>query len=48
VFFGVERDIGSEFEITARVIEPNENKELEAWVKRSTETRQYPGISMPK
>ncbi|MGE3781621.1 MAG: hypothetical protein AB7H71_02610 [Alphaproteobacteria bacterium] len=48
VFFGVERDIGSQFEITARVVEPTENRELEAWVRRSVETRQYPGIPMPR
>jgi hypothetical protein len=46
-YFGVSRDIGNEFEITARVLELAEDQNMEAWVSRVAATGQYPGIPMP-
>ena len=47
VFIGLPRDIGSEFEIMARVVDDKENQELEGWVKEAAKTGQYNGIPMP-
>lgn len=47
-YFGVPRDIGSEFEITARVVNAAVNKSLEEWVITSEKSGRYPGISMPE
>jgi hypothetical protein len=46
VFFGQSRDIGSEFEITARVVDQTANNNLQQWVA-TAQSKQYPGIAMP-
>lgn len=46
VVLGIDRDIGHEFQITARVFSSDENEQLERWVATSAE-HQYPGIRMP-
>ncbi len=46
-FFGEGRDDGANFEIAARVFDERQNAFLEAWVKRTIDTGQFPGITMP-
>jgi hypothetical protein len=41
---GVPRDIGSQSEITARVVDANGNSDLERWVRDSDNTGRYSGI----
>jgi hypothetical protein len=43
---GVPRDIGSQFEITVRVVDANGNRDLERWVRDSENAGRYPGITM--
>lgn len=46
-YFGEQRDIGSEFELTARVFDEAGHKSLTEWVQTSTRTGVYQGIPMP-
>lgn len=47
VTFGLPRDAGSDFEITAAVVDDARNAELLNWVKKAEETGNYPGIVLP-
>jgi hypothetical protein len=46
-FFGEPRDDGADFEVTARVFDERQNAALEALVKHTIDTGQFPGITMP-
>jgi hypothetical protein len=46
-YFGEPRDVGADFEVTARAFDGKQNAMLEAWVKKAADTGQYPGIPMP-
>jgi hypothetical protein len=45
--FGVERDNGRQFEVSAAVVDRATNEKLVGWVKKTNETGQYPGIDYP-
>jgi hypothetical protein len=45
--FGVERDNGRRFEVSAAVVDRTTNEKLVGWVKKTNETGQYPGIDYP-
>lgn len=46
-YIGEPRDIGSEFEVTARVFDEQGHQVLLNWVKKAADTGIYPGIPMP-
>ena len=46
-YIGEPRDIGRNFEITTRVVEPMDNGKLEQWVRETSQSGRYPGIAMP-
>jgi hypothetical protein len=45
--FGVERDIGHQFEIVAMVVDAQSNTRLLAWFAISDSTGKYPPIALP-
>lgn len=45
--FGEPRDVGFDFEVTARVFDGRQDAALQSWVNKASQTGQYPGISMP-
>ena len=47
-FLGLPRDVGHQFEITARVFGEAGNKLLEQWVQETAKTGLYPGMPMPQ
>jgi hypothetical protein len=47
VTYGVDRDVSYRFEVATAVVDQGINERLMAWVKKTGETGQYPGIEFP-
>jgi hypothetical protein len=47
VTYGVPRDTGATFEVTARVVDAPANQKIKEWFKRVEETGTYPGMRLP-
>ena len=44
---GEDRDKGQRFDIFVQVVDADENAKIQKWYKRSAETNQYPGMTLP-
>jgi hypothetical protein len=47
VSLGGPQDVGAEFDIILQVVDGAESAKLDAWFKRSAETGNYPGMTLP-